>query len=658
MDPIKRSLWSRFINTARPYFFPAIRGGNWMTLLLIVMLLVFLFGVLSVIIAAMTLAGAHLAPKLAAEIASGLLSVIRGGLHSNAWLIVVAALLVPAVVFGTFSPHLRKRHRAWFLLAVVLMLSLSVTGINVAFSYISNYFTNSLVAKNQHMAYVFVAVYFGGFLIGIPVVAFYSYVQNYMGMRWREWTTDEFLGNYFNNRSYYEVETKGQIDNPDQRIMEDIRTFTRTSLTFLLVILGSLMDLISFVGILWSKSILLVGVVLGYSLVGTALTVLIGQRLVRLNFNQLRFEADFRYSLVHVRDNAESIAFYQGEKPEIARVSNRFRNVLRNFSLLIGWQRNLSFFTTAYSYLPVVLPFLVLFPQYFAGKIEYGDMVQANFAFTQVYAALSLIVSQIDQIMNFAAGVQRLSTFADAISPEGATVPGIKYQDSDRFATAQMTLLTPDRTRTLISNLTMELGSSDNLVVVGQSGIGKSSLLRAIAGLWTQGAGIVKRPTLAKIFFLPQKPYMLLGSLRDQLLYPKLDRKIYDEELINVLETVRLEDLPGRVGGFDVELDWADILSLGEQQRLAFARLLVNQPEFAVLDEATSALDMENETNLYAKLSGLGIHYISVGHRSSILNYHDLVLELQGRDKWRLLPVEQYQAEIATGPANPGAAPG
>ena len=657
MHPVKRSLWSRFIATAQPYFFPSIRGGSWATLLLMVMLLVFLFGILSIIVAGSTLAAAHFAPTLTAEIASGLLAVIRDALHSNAWFILAAALTIPALTFAAFRRHLRERHRAWFLLAIILMLSLSVTGINVGFSYIGNYFTNALVKKNQTMAYLFVAVYFSGFLVGIPVVAFYGYVQGYLGMRWREWMTGEFLGNYFKNRNYYEIETNSQIDNPDQRIMEDIRSFTRTSLTFLLVLLGSVMDLVSFTGILWSKSILLVCVVLGYSLTGTLLTVLMGRRLVRLNFNQLKFEADFRYSLVHVRDNTESIAFYQGEKPEIARISDRFRHVLKNFGLLIGWQRNLSFFTTAYSYLPVVLPFLVLFPQYFGGKIEYGDMVQANFAFTQVYAALSLIVSQIDDITNFAAGVDRLSSFAHVIGPAQVPVPGIESEEAEGFALENMTLLTPNRMRTLINKLTVDLGSSENLVVIGQSGVGKSSLLRAIAGLWTQGEGVVKRPPLSQMFFLPQKPYMLLGSLRDQLLYPRLERTISDADLRHVLKMVRLEDLPERVGGFDAELDWADVLSLGEQQRLAFARLLINQPGFAVLDEATSALDVENEANLYGKLRELGIRYISVGHRRSILDYHERVLELQGRDQWRLLSLKEYKAGMAIVPAHPAVVP-
>ena len=637
------SLLRRFAAIAQPYFFPRIPGGGWVALLLMGLLLVFLFGVLFLLVAGLVVLGSRLDPGLAATIAPGLLSVITHIFHSKGLFVVLAALLGPAAVFVLLGRHLRERRRAWLLLAIVLFLSLSVTGLNVSLSYIGNYFTNALVGKKESLAYTFIATYFCAFLVGIPIVAFYSYVQQYLGMRWREWMTGDFLDKYFAHRSYYEIETRREIDNPDQRIMEDIRSFTRTSLTFLLIVLGSLMDLVSFTGILWSKSALLVWVVLGYSFIGTGMTVWIGRRLVGLNFNQLRYEADFRYALVHVRDNTESIAFYQGEKPEQASIASRFRSVLRNYSLLIGWQRNLSFFTTAYSYLPVVLPFLALFPQYFRGQIEYGDMVQANFAFAQVYAALSLIVAQIEQITNFAAGVERLSSFEDVLTPETRTAPGIASESADRFALEHLTLQTPNGVRTLIQDLTVDLNPADTLLVVGQSGIGKSSLLRAVAGLWTQGGGTVRRPPLTDMFFLPQKPYMLLGTLRDQLLYPRLTRDTEEARLREALKAVRLQDLPERVGGFDVTLDWADVLSLGEQQRLAFARLLLNRPGFAVLDEATSALGLADEATLYDTLRDLKIRYISVGHRRSLLDYHTRVLDLQAPDKWRVLPVNEYR---------------
>lgn len=637
------SLWMRFVAIAQPYFFPRVRGGGKLTLLLMIMLLLALFGLLFFTVAVLVAAGSWLLPELTGKVAGGLLATINSVFASGRWLLAAGCVLLPAGIFFWQGANLRARRSAWLLLAVVLLLSLSVTGINVAFSYIGNYFTNAMVKKNQELSYLFVGVYFFGFLIGIPIVAFYGYVRDYMGMHWRKWLTSDFLGKYFANRSYYDIEAEGEIDNPDQRIMEDIRSFTRVSLAFLLILLGALMDLVSFTGILWSKSVLLVVVVLGYSLLGTLITALIGRRLVRLNFDQLRYEADFRYSLVHVRDNTESIAFYRGEGPEQAQIGGRFRRALQNFNLLIGWQRNLSFFTTAYSYLPVVLPFIVLFPKYFGGEIEYGDMVQANFAFTQVYAAMSLIVSQIEQITGFAAGVQRLSSFSESIEREKPPA-GIASLEGDGFALRDVTLETPKGGRTLFSGLNVDLDAGDNLVIVGNSGIGKSSLLRAVAGLWTQGQGRVERPPLEEIFFLPQKPYMLLGTLRQQLLYPKLERSLDDEVLHEALAAVRLPELAERVGGLDVELDWADVLSLGEQQRLAFARLLINRPRFAVLDEATSALDTDNEANLYRQLRSLGIRYISVGHRPTILPFHTRVLNLQGSDKWSLQPVDAYLA--------------
>ncbi len=379
--PVNRHLWKKFVHIAQPYFYPLVRGGGWITLLLMGLLLVWVFALLLLCVAALTLAGHHLNPTLTDTIAPGLSDMLHSLWDSPGVLLVIASLVLPLGGFLAVGRHIRARWQPWVLLAIVLLLSIAVTGINVGFSYIGNFFTNALVSKDQARAYLFVGVYFAGFLLGIPIVALYGYMQSYLGLRWRAWLTDHFLGTYFQGRTYYDIEITATIDNPDQRISEDIRNFTRVTLSFLLILLGSFMDVVSFAGILWAKSRLLVGVVLAYSLIGTLLTMLMGRRLVRLNYDQLRYEADFRYALVHVRDNAESIAFYRGEVQEVQRIRSRFGQVLRNYNLLIGWQRNLSFFTTAYRYLPVVLPYLVLFPQYFSGKIQFGDMTQANFAF-------------------------------------------------------------------------------------------------------------------------------------------------------------------------------------------------------------------------------------------------------------------------------------
>jgi len=283
--PLNRQLWQKFVHIAQPYFYPMVRGGGWMTLLLIVMLLVLVFVLLLLGVAAMTLVGHHLNPTLTEAVAPGLYPMLHSLLSSPSVLLVLASLLMPLGCFLAVGRSIRLRWQQWALLATVLFLSIAVTGINVGFSYIGNFFTNALVQKNQALAYLFVGVYGAGFLLGIPIVALYHYVQSYLGLHWRDWLTHDFLGRYFQGRTYYDIETTGEIDNPDQRLSEDIRNFTRVTLSFLLIILGSLMDLVSFSGILWSKSQLLVGVVLVYSAVGTLLTLWMGRRLVRLNYD-------------------------------------------------------------------------------------------------------------------------------------------------------------------------------------------------------------------------------------------------------------------------------------------------------------------------------------------------------------------------------------
>jgi vitamin B12/bleomycin/antimicrobial peptide transport system ATP-binding/permease protein len=546
-----------------------------------------------------------------------------------------------------------QKWKARGLLVLLLLLALAVNVINVGISFIFRDIDTSLAKFPQtgetSTFWQLIFIYAGLLVVGTPIVVMFAYLRDKLGLNWRDWLTNRFLDRYLQNRAYYQIETNEKLDNPDQRISEDIRAFTQTSLSFLLLLLTSVVTLISFTGVLLSISVSLSFALIAYAIIGTIITAWIGQRLIAINFNQLRKEADFRYGLIHIRDNAESIAFYQGEEQESLQIGQRFLEAIRNFDLLIGWQRNLGFFTTSYNYFVYALPYLVVVPIYFAGNTEFGAITQAAIAFRQIFGALSVIVDQFERLTAFAAGVNRLDSLADALNTTSRQQPGmttIDVSEDSQLALRNVTLLTPNYQRTLIRDLSAMVQSGEGLVIVGHSGSGKSSLLRAIAGLWNSGTGQIIRPHLAQMMFLPQRPYMVLGSLRSQLLYPKTDGNISEEKMRQVLERVNLADLPERVEGFEAELDWSNLLSLGEQQRLAFARLLLTQPPYAILDEATSALDLANEKRLYQLLKAGKTTFVSVGHRASLLQYHEYVLKLEGDSNWQWLPTQDYVAEL------------
>ena len=452
-----------------------------------------------------------------------------------------------------------------------------------------------------------------------------------------------------------------RIDNPDQRITEDVRTFTAFSLQLFITVVTSVIDLVSFSLILYSIQPQLFATIIGYALFGTFVTLKLGSSLLPLNFDRLRREADLRYLLVRIRENAESIAFYGGEDVEGKEVSSRLTRVVDNKRDINRAKRNLEFFTTAYHYLIQVVPVAVVAPQYFAGTIQLGVISQSVGAFNHILSDLGIIVNEFEQLSSFSAGIERLSSFMTAMrdaDPTRSNDDGLLAlpkefnvtdsidvsveQQSDiditTFANGQtlentiqlkmermpqtianggnvllktnkLGLDTPDRKRTLIKNLDLTVHEGEHLLIVGNSGAGKSSLLRAIAGLWTAGSGEITRVPDDEVYFLPQRPYCALGSLKDQLLYPStesvnpddypeghrlsrthlLRQSMTDKDLLDVLDLVDLRELPYRFGdgdpikGLNAVLDWGNTLSLGEQQRLAFGRLVVNQPRLVIL---------------------------------------------------------------------------
>jgi vitamin B12/bleomycin/antimicrobial peptide transport system ATP-binding/permease protein len=554
--------------------------------------------------------------------------------------------------------------------AGLFALLLIINAANVVNSYVGRDFMSALAERRSPELYVFAATLAGVFAFLTIVEVFARYVEQWLGLKWREWLTERFFTRYLASRTYLRLVHRVDIDNPDQRISEDVRTFTAETLSFLILLVNGVLTLAAFSGVLWSISPGLFVIAFGYALFGSLGTILLGRRLIPLNNLQLRKEADLRYALGRVREHAESVAQLGREPEQKAILDERLGRVVENFRGLIVVTRNLSFFTTGYGYLPQIIPALVVAGLYLRGEVEFGTVTQAAMAFAQVQGAFSIIVTQFQQLSAFAAVVDRLGSLWEATEPTDrefaellprakratekrpALVPGTngapatRVEESPecrRLAYDHLTLWMPAGHRRLVDDLTAEIQVGMRWAVTG-SPVGSRALLLATAGLWRDGAGRIRRPVADDIFFLPRQVSPPVGRLRD-ILSVGLDGKIADDRLRGVLGEVGLEPTINRLGGIDIERRWRDCMTSHELQALAFARLLLANPRFAFLDECTCSMDKGVAERLYGALARSSITYVSACCPESLFEFHHCRLELLEGGRWR---VEPGRADAAT----------
>ncbi|HEX8540769.1 MAG TPA: ABC transporter ATP-binding protein/permease [Pseudomonas sp.] len=544
-------------------------------------------------------------------------------------------------VWKLTTPYWRSEEKglAWILLIAVIALSLFSVAISVVINSWYRDFYNALEKKDLE-AFTQQILYFCGIAaVGILSAVYRLYLTQMLTIRWRRWLTEQHFAKWLSHKNYYQLEQGGYTDNPDQRLSQDLDQFTTSTLSLGLGLMRTVVSLVSFSIILWgvSGSIELFGITipgymfwaaLVYAVVGSWLTHLIGRRLILLSNQQERYEADLRFALVRVRENAESIALSNGEPNENERLSSRFGMVWGNFWTIMKVQKRLTFFTAGYSQIAIIFAFVVAAPRYFAGKIELGGLMQINSAFGNVQENFSWFIDAYTTLASWRATCDRLLSFRQAMAQNEQREPAFDIRrDGDALSLKGLGLQL-GAGRQLLTNANLSIAAGEHVMLSGRSGSGKSTLLRALGGLWNDGHGQLVVPA-ERYLFLPQKPYLPIGTLRDALSYPQASDVYPAERFAEILQTCRLSHLIPRL---DESNHWQRMLSPGEQQRVAFARALLFAPRWLYLDEATSAMDEEDEAALYQALIDElpGVTLLSIGHRSSLKRFHRRHLRIEG----------------------------
>ncbi|KVT64527.1 ABC transporter ATP-binding protein [Burkholderia ubonensis] len=534
---------------------------------------------------------------------------------------------------------------AWGLLVTIVVINLCVVWINVKLNQWNAQFYNALQAKNVH-DFPGLLMQFSALAFGFIILAVYGrYLRQMLGFRWRQWLTNRFLNEWLGDRAFYRIERDRLADNPDQRITDDLQSFATTTLSLSLDLLSTIVTLVSFITILWSLAgaltftlgstpIAIPGYMVWaaalYAVVGSLIIQKVGHPLVSINYQQQRVEADFRFGLIRVRENAEQIAFYDGEDTENGNARNLFMRIRDNWWRVMKYTKRLTFVLSFYGQIAIIFPLVVAAPRYFAGAFSFGVLMQISSAFNTVSDSFSWFINSYSTLVEWRATVNRLREFKrvmrashlkESVSP--ATEHGginLHYVDSERLSTSSLKLALPNGNALAdIGSVTIEPGS--RWLVIGKSGSGKSTFMRALAGLWPFGDGAIDAPVSARMMFVPQTSYLPIGTLKAALTYPATADTYSDDACRDALRVCRLEEYVDRL---DETAHWTRVLSPGEQQRLAGARVLLHKPDFLFLDEATSALDADNEARLYhlfnERLPQAAI--VSIAHRESLAAYH------------------------------------